>query len=48
MFRRILCYLRDISFPQFFVLMSTKYIQHKALKAMEILSGERMRGPRKM
>ena len=36
MSHKILCGLRDIS------------LQLKALKAMEILSGEQMRGPRKM
>ena len=47
MSRKILCDLRDISFPQHFVSMSGKYFQLKALKAMEILSGEQMRGPEK-
>ena len=48
---KILCHLRDISFPQLFVSRSAKYptqIQLKVLKAMEILSGEQMRGPRKI
>ena len=45
MSRKIFCNLRDISSPQLFVSMSAKYFQ---LKAMEILSGEQMRGPRKM
>ena len=40
--------LRDISFAQLFASMSAKYFQLKALKAMGILSGEQMRGPRKM
>ena len=43
MLRQILCDFRDISFPQIFVSMSTKNFQLKALKAMEILSGEQMR-----
>ena len=34
---------RKISFPQLFVLMSVKYFQLKALKAMGILSREQMR-----
>ena len=34
--------------PATFVSMSVKYFQLKALKAMEILRGEQMRGPRKM
>ena len=42
------CDLCDISFPQLFVSTSAKYFQLKALKAMEILSGERMRAPRKI
>ena len=37
-----------ISFPQLFVLMGAKYFQLKEVKAMEILSREQMRGPRKM
>ena len=45
---KILCDLRYISFPQTFVSMSTKYFQDKALNAIEIFSGEQMRGPRKM
>ena len=36
-----------ISFPQLFVSMSVKYFQLKAVKAMEILSHEQMRGARK-
>ena len=48
MSRKILCNLRDISFPQLFVLMSAKYFQLKARKAMEILSDEQIRGPRKI
>ena len=43
MLRQILCDFRGISFPQIFVSMSTKNFQLKALKAMEILSGEQMR-----
>ena len=39
---------RKISFPQLFISMSAKYFQLKARKAMEILSSEQMRGPRKM
>ena len=39
---------RKISFVQLFVSMTSKYFQLKALKAMEILSREQMRGPRKM
>ena len=46
--QKILCDLRDISFPQLFVSMSAKYFQRKALKAMQILSDEQMRRPRKM
>ena len=38
---------RRISFPQLFVLISAKYFQHKARKAMEVLSSEQVRGPRK-
>ena len=37
-----------ISFPQLFVSMSAKCFQLKAVKAMEVLSHEQMRGPRKM
>ena len=37
-----------ISFPQLFVSMGAKCFQLKALKTMEILSREKMRGPRKM
>ena len=48
MSRKILCDLRDISFPQPFVLMSAKHFQFKALKVIEILSGEQRRGPKKM
>ena len=48
MSRKILCDLRSIFYSQRFVLMSTKYFQLKALKVMEILSGEQMRGPRKI
>ena len=44
----ILCDLRYISFPQLLLSTSMKYFQLEALKAMEILSGEQMRGPRKM
>ena len=44
----IFCDLCDISFPQLFVLTSAKYFQLKALKAMEILSGEQTKGPKKM
>ena len=39
---------RKISFLQLFVSMSPKYFQLKALKTMEILSREQMRGLRKM
>ena len=39
---------RKISFLQLFISMSAKYFQLKARKAMEILSREQMRGPRKM
>ena len=39
---------RKISFVQLFVSMNSKYFQLKALKAMEILSCEQMRGPRKV
>ena len=39
---------RKISFPQLFVSMSAKYFQVKASEAMEVLSCEQMRGPRKM
>ena len=38
---------RKISFPQLFVSMNAKYFYLKSLKAMEILSREQMRGPRK-
>ena len=48
MSQKILCDLRDISFPQLFVSMNAKYFQLKALQAMDILSDEKMRGPRKM
>ena len=49
MSRKILCDLRNISFPQLFVSMSVKYFQLKALRAMEIFSVEQMRGgPNKM
>ena len=48
MSHKILCDLGDISFQQFFVSVSVKYFQLKALKAMEILSGEQMRVPTKM
>ena len=48
MSHKMLCDLRDISFRQLFVSMSTKYLQLKAVKAMEILSGEQMKTPRKM
>ena len=37
-----------ISFPQLFTSISAKYFQLEAPKAMEILSREQMRGPRKM
>ena len=47
MSRKNVCYLRDISFPQLFISMNRKYFQLKALKAMEILSGEQMRRPKK-
>ena len=46
--RQNLCDLPYISFPQFFVSMSAKHFQLKAVKAMEILIGEQMRGLRKM
>ena len=39
MSRKILCDLRDTSFPLLFVSTSAKYFELKALKAMEILSG---------
>ena len=45
---QILCDLRNIFFPQLFLSMSTKYSQLEPLKIMEILSGEQMRGLRKM
>ena len=45
---KILCDWHDISFPQLFVSMSVNYFQLKAQKAMEVLSGKQMRGPRKM
>ena len=50
MSRNILCDLRDfaISSPQLLVSISAKYFQLKALKTMEVLRGEQMRGPRKM
>ena len=48
MLRKILCDLHDISFPQLSVSMSANYFHIKALKAMEVLSGKQMRGPRKM
>ena len=48
MSRKVLSDLGDISFLQFFVSMSAKYFQLKALKAMEILSGEQMKSSRKM
>ena len=48
MSRKILSELPDISSPQLFLLIRAKYLQHKALKAMGILSSEQMRGPRKM
>ena len=44
---KILYDLRDISFPKHFVIMSTKYFQLKALKVIEILSGEQMGVPEK-
>ena len=37
-----------LSFPQLFVSMSAKYFQLRAVKAMQILSREQMRVPRKM
>ena len=48
MLRKVLCYIHDISFPQLLASISLKYFQLKVLKVMEILSGEQMRGPRKM
>ena len=48
MSRKILCDLRDISFPQASVSMSAKYFQLKTLKAIAIFSDEQMRGSRKM
>ena len=48
MLHKIFCDLRHISFPQLFVSMSAKYFQLKALKTLEILRGEQMRGPTKM
>ena len=39
---------RKIPFPQLFASMNSKYFQLKALKAMEILSREQRRCPRKM
>ena len=48
MSRKILCDLRDISVPQIFASKRANYFQLKALKVMEILSGELMRGPRKI
>ena len=38
----------EMFFPQLYVSMSAKYFQLKALKAMGILSREKMRGPRIM
>ena len=46
--QNILCDLHDISFLHLFVSISAKYFLLKALKAMEVLSDEKMRGPRKM
>ena len=48
MSRKNLCDLRDISVSQRFASMSKKYFKLKALEAMEILSGEQMRDPKKM
>ena len=48
MSRKILSDLRDIFFLQLFVSISANHFQLKALKAMKVLSGEQMRGPRKM
>ena len=48
MSRKILCDLRDISFPQPSVSMSAKYFQLKTLKVIAIFSDEQMRGSRKM
>ena len=48
MSRKSLCDLRDIFSLQFFVSMSAKCFQLKALKAMETLTGEQMRGSGKM
>ena len=39
---------RKIYFPQLFTSMSAKCFQLKAIKTMEILSREQMRGPSKM
>ena len=48
MLRKILCDLRDISFPQFFVFDERGLFSTQTLKAMKVLSGKKMRGPRKM
>ena len=48
MSRKILCGLRDITFPQLFISISAKCFLLKAIRAMEILTGEQMRSPRKM
>ena len=45
---KILRDFRDISFPQLFISISMKYFLLKAIRAMEILSGEQMSSPRKM
>ena len=45
---KILCDLHDISFPQLFVSMSANCFHIKGLKAMEVLSAEQRRGPRKI